>query len=204
MQCWLYNDNVFLWSVRYSYKESKSNNCYETGICQICWSRHGSSRNIFFSPERNNCKKLGVKSPWLCFPLVWSVWPDQASSLKEPANLSWSNFRHLRVLSPARGRSKLNERKQKGCRPCWSAIILTNNVTTTPTIHPDNKNTIKSDHNSQRKIRRYGSLRNQSSLIRKSQVRKYWERQSCWLRLAARRQALSQWQLMAAGLCVET
>ena len=51
---------------------------------------------------------------------------------------------------------------------------------------------------------RYGSLRNQSSLIRKSHVRKYWERQSCWLRLAARRQALSQWQLMAAGLCVET
>ena len=161
-------------------------------------------KKYFFSPERNNCKKLGVKSPWLCFPLVWSVWPDQASSLKEPANLSWSNFRHLRVLSPARGRSKLNERKQKGCRPCWSAIILTNNVTTTPTIHPDNKNTIKSDHNSQRKIRRYGSLRNQSSLIRKSHVRKYWERQSCWLRLAAKRQALSQWQLMAAGLCVET
>ena len=85
----------------------------------------------------------------------WSVWPDQASSLKESANLSWSNFRHLRDLSPARGRSKLNERKQKGCRPCWSAIILTNNVTTTPTIHPDNKNTIKSDHKSQWKVRQW-------------------------------------------------
>ena len=109
-------------------------------------------KKYLFSLERSNCKKLGVQSPWLCFPLVWSVWPDQASSLKESANLSWSNFRHLRVLSLARGRSKLNERKQKGCRPCWSAIILTNNVTTTPTIRSDNKNTIKSDHNLQWKM----------------------------------------------------
>ena len=167
-------------------------------------------KKYFFSLERNNCKKLGVKSPWLCFPLVWSVWPDQASSLKESANLSWSNFRHLRVLSPARGRSKLNERKQKGCRPCWSAIILTNNVTTTPTIHPDNKNTIKSDHNSQWKNRQWvvdmaaSEIEVHSLEFRKSHMRKYWERQSCWLRLAAKRQALSQWQLMAAGLCVET
>ena len=89
MQCWLYNDNVFLWSVRYSYKESK--------VQQLLWdrrmsdmlSRHGSSRNIFFLLKEIIAKgwewnHLGCVFPWcgqcdLTRPPHWRnrpIYPD--------------------------------------------------------------------------------------------------------------------------------
>ena len=89
MQCWLYlimfSSGLFDTHTR----SLKSNNCYETGICQICWSRHGSSRNIFFLLKEIIAKSwewnhLGCVFPWcgqcdLTRPPHWRnrpIYPD--------------------------------------------------------------------------------------------------------------------------------
>ena len=163
-------------------------------------------KKYFFSLERNNCKKLGVQSPWLCFPLVSVTWPGLL--IEGTGQSILIQFSPLERLERCERSLEIEWKKTEGLQTLLISNHLDqqcdNNTNNTPWQQKHHQEWPQLAMKHSPVSSRYGSLRNQSSLIRKSHFRKYWERQSCWLRLAAKRQALSQWQLMAAGLCVET